>query len=136
MAAFVSVASLMVAVELTAPTGQKLSGRECWRIRRAKNGAVMLWRGIWCSLFHGFIVLAALLALFQTRHPGGNGMALLRLAAGVTFLYAALGRDRPAALNWSTDAFATWPGAGNSSSGNSFWNRARMVPAAVPLNCW
>jgi hypothetical protein len=89
VAAFVSVASLMIAVELTAQAGQKLSSRECWRIRRAKIDVAQLWRCIGCILINGVIALSALLALFQTRHPSSNAMGLLRLATGVALLYAA-----------------------------------------------
>jgi D-alanyl-lipoteichoic acid acyltransferase DltB (MBOAT superfamily) len=89
VAAFVSVASLMIAVELAAPAGQKLSSRQRWRIRRAKIDSAQLWRFIGCVLFYVFIALSAFLALFQTRHPSNEAMGLLRLAAGVALLYAA-----------------------------------------------
>lgn len=86
--AFFAVASLMFAVELTADARQRLSGRECWRVRRTQNGKGLLFRGIWRMLFHGFIAWAAYMTLLQMRHPGSTTAGLLRLAAGVALFYA------------------------------------------------
>jgi len=88
LVAFVPVAALMIAVELTAEPRQKLSRRECWRIRRAPMGRTLSWRRAWRVFLNIFIVSAALLTLLQTRHPHSTEMSLLRLAAGVALLYA------------------------------------------------
>jgi hypothetical protein len=87
-AAFIPVASLMLIIELTAEVRQKLSRRECWRIRRAPVSEVLSWRTVWLVLLNIFIASSAFLTLFQTRHPSSNAMSLLRLAAGVALLYA------------------------------------------------
>ncbi len=89
IAAFVPVAVLMFAVELTAEARQKLSLRECWRIRRAKIGEAPSWRSVGLVLLNVFIASSAFLTLLQTRHPHSTCMGLLRLAAGVSLLYAA-----------------------------------------------
>lgn len=89
IAAFIPVASLMLIIELTAEARQKLSSRECWRIRRAPISEVLSWRSVWLVLLNLFITLSAFLTLFQTRHPSSNAMSLLRLGAGVALLYAA-----------------------------------------------
>ena len=89
IAAFIPVASLMLIIELTAEPRQKLSSRECWRIRRAPISEVLWWRSVWLVLLNIFITSSAFLTLFQTRHPSSNAMSLSRLAAGVALLYAA-----------------------------------------------
>jgi len=89
IAAFVAVASLMLIVELTAEARQKLSSRECWRIRRAPISGVLSWRSVWLLLLNVFITSSAFLTLLHTRHPSSTGMSLLRLAAGVALFYAA-----------------------------------------------
>ena len=89
IAAFIPVASLMLIIELTAEARQKLSSRECWRIRRAPISEVLSWRSVWLVLLNIFIASSAFLTLFQTRHPSSNAMSLLRLGAGVALLYAA-----------------------------------------------
>ena len=87
--AFVAVVSLMFAVELTADAGQRLSGREHWRIRRSQIGKGPLSRSVWCVLFHATIAWASFLTLLQMQHPPASiPMGLLRLAAGVALLYA------------------------------------------------
>ena len=63
--------------------------RERWRIRPAPISEVLSWRRIWFVLLNLFIISSALLTLFQTRHPSSHAMGLLRLAAGVAFLYTA-----------------------------------------------
>jgi hypothetical protein len=85
--ACVAVFSLMFAVELTTEGGQRLSRRECWRIR-PQAGKVLLLPAIWHVLFNVFIASSAFLTLLQTRHPSRTAMELLRLAAGVAFFYA------------------------------------------------
>src|SRR5947209_903317 len=82
-AAFVPVASLMFIVELTAEAGQKLSSRECWRIRRAPVSRVLSWRSVWLVLSNIIIASSAFLTLLQTRQPSSTGMSVLRLVAGV-----------------------------------------------------
>jgi hypothetical protein len=89
IAAFVAIASLMLIVEITAETRQKLSSRERWRIRRAPIGEVLSWHSVWLVLLNVFIASSAFLTLLQTRHPSSTGMSLLRLTAGVALLYAA-----------------------------------------------
>jgi len=85
--AFVAVASLMLAVELTTEGRQKLSRRERWRIR-PQVGKVQLLPAIGHVLLNVLIALSAFLTLLQTRHPSSSTMELLRLAAGVALLYA------------------------------------------------
>ena len=89
IAAFVAVALLMLIVELTADARQKLSGRTCWRIRRAPLSKDLSWRSVWLVLLNVFIISSAFLTLLQTRHPSSTGMSLLRLTAGVALLYGA-----------------------------------------------
>jgi hypothetical protein len=91
VAAFVPVAALMFAVELTAEAGQKLSKRECWYLRRASLGKIWSWRRVWIVLLNAAIGSSAFLILLQTRHPSSTGMSLLRLAVGVALLYATAG---------------------------------------------
>jgi hypothetical protein len=88
IAAFVPVAALMISVELTADTRQKLSRRECWCIRRTRMGRTLSWRNVWIVLLNVFIASSAFLTLLQTRHPNSTELSLLRLAAGVALLYA------------------------------------------------
>jgi len=88
-AAFIPVASLMLIIELTAAVRQKLSSRECWRIRRAPAGEVFSRRNVWPVLLNAIIFASAFLMLFQTRHPSSKAMSLLRLGAGAALLYAA-----------------------------------------------
>jgi hypothetical protein len=86
--AFIPVAVLMVAVELTAEAGQKLSKRECWHLCRASVRSIRPWRRVWIVLLNVAIASSAFLILLQTRPPSSTAMSLLRLAAGVALLHA------------------------------------------------
>jgi hypothetical protein len=88
MVAFVPVAALMIAVELTAEPRRKLSSRACWCIRPTRMGGTLPWRRVWHVLLNIFIASSAFLTLLQTRQPNSIEMSLLRLAAGVTLLYS------------------------------------------------
>jgi low affinity Fe/Cu permease len=87
-AAFVPVAGLMFAVELTAEARHKLSKRERWYLRRAPVGKIFSWPRVCAVLLNVSIAASAFLVLLQTRHPSGMGMSVLRLAAGLAVFYA------------------------------------------------
>ncbi|HEX4265331.1 MAG TPA: MBOAT family protein [Verrucomicrobiae bacterium] len=78
----------MLAVELTADVGNRLSRRERWRIRPQSITKAQVLREIVNILIHAIVVWIALQILLHPRNFGNFTNELLRLGAGVALLYA------------------------------------------------
>jgi hypothetical protein len=125
--AFVAVSSVMLAVEITAHPRHRLSGLGRWRVYPLDAGAVLSSRMVWNVLLHALVAGAAFLTLEQTRHPDGAIASLLRLAAGVTLLYAVAAlafeilRFCFSVIGWSCPVIHRTPLAARSVA--EFWGR-------------
>jgi hypothetical protein len=86
--AVLSIAVAMLAVELTADVGNRLSRRERWRIRPQSITKAQVLREIVNILIHAIVVWIALQILLHPRNFGNFTNELLRLGAGVALLYA------------------------------------------------
>ncbi len=86
--AFVPVVVLICAVELNASPGNRVRGRERWRVRRTQFDPARMLRIILLILVHVFIAWAVLLILFRTVHPKSITAEILRFGAGVALLYS------------------------------------------------
>jgi len=83
--AFVSVVVMMVAVEFSSNSANRLRSRERWRFHRTPMTKARFLRGILYIFFHAFVARLALLILLHPRHSGAWEM--LRLIAGAALLY-------------------------------------------------
>ena len=91
LVAFVPLAALMLSVELTASTSNKLSSRSRWRISRIPASQRALLSLGAAVLLHLITTILAVLVLLKTRNPTNTPFAVLRLLAGAALLYAVAG---------------------------------------------